>query len=222
MAGAIGLGGLVSGLLGGGGGILGGLMSSMLGGVINKLVDQFGLGEITQAVTNLAGDFLKEGLNSIIDSLPIPDFMKDAAKSVVESAIGSEQAEVSGEAQDAVNEELGGPVNDVVQTVLDFIKSEMQEESEESSEGSGGEGGSGNWLMILAKAIGKTAGEHLKNMIELGEKMGAMDSEENPEAFAETQSEFQAASQIFKMFQEAIATMLKSTGEGMSSVARKQ
>jgi len=31
-----------------------------------------------------------------------------------------------------------------------------------------------------------------------------------------------AMAQIFKMFQEAISTMIKSIGEGMSSVARKQ
>jgi ribosomal protein S11 len=49
-----------------------------------------------------------------------------------------------------------------------------------------------------------------------------MDSKENPEEFAQMQAEFQAESQMFKMFQEAISTMIKSIGEGLSSVARKQ
>jgi len=59
-------------------------------------------------------------------------------------------------------------------------------------------------------------------MIELGEKMGGIDSKESPEEFAKIQSEFQAASQIFKMFQEAIATLIKSIGESLATVARKQ
>ena len=59
-------------------------------------------------------------------------------------------------------------------------------------------------------------------MVELGEQMGAIDSKENPEEFAKIQAEFQAEAQIFKLFNEAIATMIKSIGEGLSSVARKQ
>lgn len=213
------VGGLVGGILGGGGGLLGGIVSNLTGGIVNDLVDRFGLTDIAQAVTNLAGDLLQAGLNSIIDSLPIPDFMKDLAKNLVADVIGGEQGEVPGDAQQAVNEELGGTVSDIVNAVLDNIRESMQEESEETGNG---QGGSGNWLMVLAKALGEASGKHLKNMVELGEKMGAMDSEENPEAFAETQAEFQAASQIFKMFQESISTMIKSIGEGMSTVARKQ
>jgi hypothetical protein len=49
-----------------------------------------------------------------------------------------------------------------------------------------------------------------------------MDSKENPEEFSQMQSEFQAESKIFKMFQQAISTMVKSIGEGLSSVARMQ
>lgn len=43
----------------------------------------------------------------------------------------------------------------------------------------------------------------------------------DPRAFAQKNAEFQAESQIFKMFQESISTVIKSIGEGMSSVARK-
>lgn len=214
------LGGLVGGLFGGGG-LLGSMMSNLVGGIVNDLVERFGLDDISQAITNLAGDLLQSGLNSIIDSLPIPDFMKDMAKQMVAGVIGNEQGFVPAEAQEAVNDELGGTIRDIIDNVLDNIREAMQEENEEASGGSG-ERGQGNWLMVLAEALGKASGKHLKNMVELGEKMGDMDSEENPEAFAEVQAEFQAASQIFKMFQESISTMIKSIGEGMSTVARKQ
>lgn len=213
------VGGLVGGIFGGGGGLLGGIVSNLVGNIVNDLVDRFGLSDISQAITNLAGDLLQTGLNGIIDSLPIPDFMKDLAKEMVATVIGNEQGEVSSDAQEAVNEELGGTIKDIIDAVLDNIREAMGEEAEEAANG---QGGKGNWLMVLAKALGEASGKHLKNMVELGEKMGAMDSEENPEAFAQTQAEFQAASQIFKMFQESISTMIKSIGEGMSTVARKQ
>ena len=61
----------------------------------------------------------------------------------------------------------------------------------------------------------------LRAMVDLGAQMGEIDSKAEPEKFAQFQSEFQAETQIFKMFQEAISTMIKSIGEGMSSVARK-
>ena len=106
--------------------------------------------------------------------------------------------------------------------------------SAEGTEGGGGGGSEGingggetssmatnNWLVILASAMGKTSGKHLKAMLDTGKELGSIDSKENPEVFAQLNAEFSAESQIFKMFQEAISTSVKSIGEGMSSVARK-
>jgi hypothetical protein len=104
--------------------------------------------------------------------------------------------------------------NSAVQTALDQL-------GESCSEGEG-KSGKGNWLVVLAQALGKQAGKHLKEMVKLGNEMGSMDSKEKPEDFAEKQSMFQAESKMFGMFQEAVSTMIKSIGEGMSSVARKQ
>ena len=117
----------------------------------------------------------------------------------------------------------------------DSVDGGNESAAEESGGGGSGEdntiagGGGGqtsslstnNWLVVLASAMGKTAGKHLKAMLDTGEKLGAVDSKEDPETFAQLNAEFSAESQIFKMFQEAISTSVKSIGEGMSSVARK-
>ena len=120
---------------------------------------------------------------------------------------------------------------------MEFLRGEMREESKESTEGSEGgkeagaaggaggaegAGGSGNWLVDLAKALGRASGNHLEDVIELGKDLGEIDAKEDPAAFAEKQAEFQAANQIFKMFQEAISTLIKSIGEGITTMARKQ
>jgi hypothetical protein len=100
---------------------------------------------------------------------------------------------------------------------FDFGKEIMKECFDENTKK-----GKGNWLVALAQALGAKSGEHLKEMVKLGEQMGDMNSKKDPEKYAEVQAMFQAESKIFGMFQEAISTMLKSIGEGLSSVARKQ
>lgn len=217
------VGGLVGGLLGGSG--IGGLANSMMGNIVSDLVEKFGLSDITQAITNLAGDLLQTGLNGIIDSLPIPQFLKDIAKDVVANVIEQHQNLVNPDAQEAVSDSLGGTIQDLVNGILDSINEAMEEESGQAE---GGERGSnGNWLVVLAKALGKVAGEHLKRMVEVGNEMASLqDSNKSDEdkagEMAELQAEFQAEAQMFKMTQESISTMVKSVGEGMSAVARKQ
>ena len=87
--------------------------------------------------------------------------------------------------------------------------------------GANSEYATGNWLVMLASVLGKTAGKHLKAMLDTGERIGALDSKEDPELFAQYNAEFQAEAQMFKIVQESISTMVKSIGEGMSTVARK-
>lgn len=203
----------------------------------DQLFREYGVQNVMDAVTNAAVEFVQKELNALIDSLGMPQFMKDDAKAQV-ACIGNDyRSDAPGGAQCGVNDVLskgysggsscgsnaGGSdsADALMSGVMDMLRQSMQEETEGATK-SGSGGGRGNWLAILARALGSTAGKHLKKMVELGEKMGSIDSKESPEQFAQIQAEFQAEAQIFKMFQEAIGTMIKSIGEGLSSVARKQ
>lgn len=199
----------------------------------DQLFREYGVQNVLDAVNNAAVEFIKRELNALIDSLGMPQFMKDDAKRQVANIGNGYTTDTPRGAQDGVNNVLANPsgsgqsgssqsANDVMSGVMDMLKKAMQDETEGATKSGSGEGGKGNWLAILARALGTTAGKHLKKMVELGEKMGGIDSKENPEQFAQIQAEFQAEAQIFKMFQEAIGTMVKSIGEGMASVARKQ
>lgn len=248
-----------------------------------QMIEEYGIQNVQRSINNAAAESLGQQLGSFIDSLGMPQFMKDDAKSAMDDVLGafksdtpqnldqniqkvlgsggeaSQSAGCSGSAcgsagggasAGAGGASAGGSAggsagaagggasaggagasagsDSVMSGTMDMISGAMMDEMKEATaEGAnkGGNksgGGAGNWLALLARALGKTSGEHLKKMVELGEKMGELDSKENPEEFAKIQSEFQAESQIFKMFQEAIGTMVKSIGEGMSSVARKQ
>jgi len=193
-----------------------------------QMFDKYGTAAVLQAVTNAAADYLGNALNDMINNADAAGFMKDDAKALISQLLQMAKGQVPSGAQDSTNQALqsgsgGKSADDIMSGVMKMLQDSMQQETSEASSGNGKRGGGkGNWLAILARALGSTAGQHLKNMVELGEKMGSIDSKENPEQFAETQAEFQAQAQIFKMFQEAIGTMVKSIGEGMSSVARKQ
>jgi len=211
----------------------------------DQLFSQYGVQNVLQAVTNAAADFIKNELSALVESMAMPQFMKDDAMKQINNIGDSYKGDTPEGAQEGIDKLLsqsgnsgGGSkgsgetsgsgsssnskANDVMSGTMDMIKKSMQDSTESATQSSGGSGGTGNWLAILARALGQTAGKHLKSMVDLGNKMGGIDSKENPEEFAKIQAEFQAEAQIFKMFQEAIGTMIKSIGEGMSSVARKQ
>ena len=195
----------------------------------DQLFREYGVQNVLDAVQNAAVDFIKKELNAFIDAMDMPQFMKDDAKSQVAKMGDSYTTDTPHGAQDGVSNVIGNyqgqgtsgensTADSVMSGVMNMLRESMQNETDSAS----GSGGKGNWLAVLARALGTTAGKHLKKMVELGEKMGGIDSKENPEQFAQIQAEFQAEAQIFKMFQEAIGTMIKSIGEGMASVARKQ
>jgi hypothetical protein len=99
--------------------------------------------------------------------------------------------------------------------------------------------GSGSWLVALAEAMGRVSANHLGKMLDAQaemeasstpqEKLDKMSKEDqqkqqkkDADAFTIAQSKFQAESKLFSMSTEAASTALKSIGDGLSSLARKQ
>lgn len=115
----------------------------------------------------------------------------------------------------------------------------------------GEEGKSGNWLVQLAKALAEIQTEFLNkamdNLKTMRENKDAMDTSQEGQGgssatgesggnsvtnddkdkasrgeFMAAQAEFQANFQMFNMMANMTATSLKSLGEGLTSIARKQ
>ena len=195
---------------------------------MSQLMGQYGAQTMRQSVDNLAVDYLGVVIGALIEGSGMPNFMKQDAMAKLDEALGPFRGDAPRGAEQGVDQAMGPGTEagkSVQEGLMDMVKDRMKEETEQAGSGAGGKdgggGGTGNWLAVLARALGKTAGEHLKSMVALGEQMGGIDSKANPEKFAEVQAEFQAEAQIFKMFQEAISTMIKNIGEGMAAVARK-
>ncbi|MCG8037638.1 MAG: hypothetical protein JAZ19_11435 [Candidatus Thiodiazotropha taylori] len=227
-----------------GGGVSGGFLGTAVSTAMSSatpfdmacdIVSQFGMDKLIDGLFNSGIAKMADTARQMISDSGLPDGIKNKLNSYVDQwqqnntrgGVPCECQEMCNELHDAMNgcssssssnTSESSETSSAVQTAMDQLCASTEEEAKKSSKGSS----SGNWLVVLASALGKQAGEHLKNMVKLGEDMGGMDSKKNPEEFAQMQSEFQAESQIFKMFQESISTMIKSIGEGLSSVARKQ
>ncbi len=206
------------------------MASSLIDNIASEVMDNFGDSVFGSALSNLFNGQIGEAFKSMIDSLPMPDFMKDIAKGVIDDVVGeAHQDGVPEEAQRMVDEGLGEMATESAQSAADEIMENiMQMASEETREaggaggGAGGAGGANNWFYLLAKAMGEVSGQHLQTMINKAQEMSSLTGEDQAAELAVVQAEMQAAAQQFKMASESSSTVIKSIGEGMSAVARKQ
>lgn len=88
-------------------------------------------------------------------------------------------------------------------------------------------GGSKSWLVAIAQAMGNALGTKAAKLVELSKKLDSLagsssDDQQAAKEFQKTMAEFQAESQLFSMMSNAFSTAVKSIGEGMTALARKQ
>ncbi|WP_456416904.1 hypothetical protein [Thiolapillus sp.] len=201
------------------GGIVGAIAGQLAGQIVNQtissMVSQFGMSNMLGAITNLVNQSLGNALHDAISNGPLPQFIQDAAHQVIDDILGGNQQRCSAECQQAVdNSDLRSMVD---QFVEDFIQASVKEANEEcQGSGKGGD----NWLVMLAKAMAKMQAEHMDKMEAAQKEMGS--AGDDKEAFFDASATFQAESQMFKLVSEALSTMVKSVGEGLASIARKQ
>lgn len=116
---------------------------------------------------------------------------------------------------------MSDPIN-VNVYVGDIASSGLQRERE----GVAGSGGK-SWLVAIAQAMGNALGTKAAKLVELSKKLDSLagsssDDQQAAKEFQKTMAQFQAESQLFSMMSNAFSTAVKSIGEGMTALARKQ
>ena len=214
------------------GGLIGGIVGNLVGGVVSNLASnlfgslldiagKFGGDMVKNAIGNLFTQTVGNAVNRVIDALPMPQFMKDLAKDVVDNVIGDlKDDSVSQSCQCEVDEALAGEAKETEDSLFDTLLQSATENSkdEKDKKGAGSDGKS--WLEVLAQGLADVQNKYLDKAMDAQEKMENSDKESKE--FIEAQNEFTANMQLFKMASEATATALKSVGEALSSIARKQ
>ena len=233
------MGSAVSGLMGGGGGGLLGAIGGIVGGIFGGPLGSM----IGQALGNMVQDAVGDATNQAVDTLQkehgMPKFLADMVKSKVNELIqGLQEGGVDQGTQEQVNDSTRGGreefvqsmADDIVKSVMDNMAKMRKEGLENSDEDraqakQSGKKGSGSWLEALAKAMGEQLGKKAAKMVELGDKIASTAGGEGKEAAkanAEATTEMQATSQMFNLMQSAFSNAIKSIGEGLTQMSRKQ
>lgn len=201
------------------------------------LVEKHGADNVNNALFNLFNEVYIDDVMSEYKGSPIED---DAFEFLNEQKANAEQSTTPG-AQEDVDKMYRDVMKMYAENREDELNGEMEAapgESAKSKKGGGETGdGSDNWLIVLAKAMGHAAGEHLKQAVLSGYKIadisgradqdtgtqGGRDANaQKAQDMAMEQAKMQAHSQMFKMSFEATSTLIKTTGEGMATMGRKQ
>jgi hypothetical protein len=172
----------------------------------------------------------------------LQDMVRQAIEDVVREQIGG-GAEDGGCAAESGAAATGGSADDSSGVNDDANPSDslLNRCSKDDEEAKSKSKGSGSWLVALAKAMGEMTGNHLEKMMQAQDAMEASQVDETSDEFknatkeeqakmkqdaanefTQQQAVFQAESKLFAMCSEATSTSLKSIGEGLSSLARKQ
>ena len=117
-----------------------------------------------------------------------------------------------------------------------FLNDSMIENGSNTSEVAAkkgkGKGGAStmSWFEAIAGVLGKQLGERVMKLMGARNRMeenfkASTEPDKNPEGakeYMKAQTDFQVQSQMFGMDSQVAATSIKSIGEGLASVARKQ
>jgi hypothetical protein len=180
-------------------------------------MSQFGGGQMAGAFSNIFMEALGGGMKEAINNGPLPQFMKDAANSAVDDVIGNNQQETSPDCQNACEE------TDFASLLRDAAMQGCRDASEEADEKCEGEGK--NWLEVLAGSLADIQNKYMDKVIEAKDKLDAAadkDGDDGQSDFITAQNEYQSMLQMYKQMAEISSTTLKTIGEALSTLARKQ
>lgn len=221
--------GALNSVMGGGGGLLsgiGGMIGGAIGGPIGAMIGQAVGNLLQQAI----GDAVKGGIDHLQKEHGMPKFVGDMIKGKVDQVLGGLQNHnVPADVQRAAQDKFGGAIQDFKNDFQkDFINAVLGNRRGQGAEEAGD--GTGGWLQAIAKAMGKTLGEKASRLVGLSNEMSALNQktgdakkdEQNAKDFNMKMTEFQATSQEYSMLNSVFSTAIKSLGEALGSMARKQ
>lgn len=156
----------------------------------------------------------------------MPKFLATALKGTVDKVVdGMANKSVPQELQAQIKRDHGAEFGNVSNAVRDaFVGGVVKNRGEDDGAGTGG------WLQAIAKAMGKTLGDKASQMVKLSSELqgltgktgNATKDAENAAKFNEKTTEFQATGQEYSLLNSVFTNAIKSIGEAISTMARKQ
>jgi len=176
---------------------------------------------ISQAV----GSGLQQAAGQLCKEAGMPKFLQDLIGQVINQVLPGLQQPSDPSCDQAAQNSCGHDFRDfasqIGQSIADIAKGLKR--------GGGDDDGSDNWLVAIAKAMGKVAGQHMKNVSELSNKLDTLSNKtgdatqdaNNAQQAGVITNELQGETQMVSLLQNAFSNALKSLGDGLSTMARK-
>lgn len=181
------------------------------------------LGPMGGILSQLATQVLSQALQQVIqqagDRMGLPQSAIELAQGDFTSSFGDVRG-TAGNIQDAISE-LGQQTNaspsdigDAQRAVGDLIRQAGESMQLDEIKDAKGAGGAKGWLRALAEALGRSADKAAEA---LEAKANNLDNASPSES-----AEYNADAQAFGMLMSAINNAIKTIGEGLNQMARKQ
>jgi len=161
------------------------------------------------------------------------------------------QNAVNNSVKEDANDQIKNIANQLLNQVQEMLKGRTEKETGEGCDRAGNKGkiSAKSWIAILAEALGKVQGAKMQEMIQLTDKVSDVADEqakfhqesknvngdkakqmqkydtrksELAAQMTKAQTELQGVQQEYKLISETTSTFLKTLGEALSGMARKQ
>jgi hypothetical protein len=179
----------------------------------------------------------------------LPTFLADAVQAQLGATDSWQDAQCTqaqagtAAAQEACSQALQAFGTELVDAIVQSVRQQLQAQGSSAEAGGTARPGSGSWMLAIARAMGEVLGNKASRMVQLSQQIQDLSDRSRAAAGDGTQplddagraqqlldaaesqrlnTEFQATGQEFNLLQTTFSTAMKTLGEGMASVARKQ
>lgn len=83
------------------------------------------------------------------------------------------------------------------------------------------DGAADSWLVAIAKAMGKMLGNQAQRLVDLTNEMSKHTGKNDAQEFQQINAEFSAQSQMFGILSNSFSNSIKTIGDGLTTIARK-
>ncbi|MGO4702963.1 hypothetical protein [Dyella sp. 2RAB6] len=115
-----------------------------------------------------------------------------------------------GDLQDAMTKDITGIINN--ESLMRSLKSGSDKDSDGAGE---------SWLVAIAKAMGKMLGQNAQHLVDLTNQMSQHTGKDDAQVFQQLNAEFSAQSQMFGILSNSFSNSIKTIGDGLTTLARK-
>lgn len=194
--------------IGGGGGLMG------LLNIASMFFPQLAvLSSLANMLTSAIGQGLKAGIDQLMQQSGLPKFLGDMVKKAIDSAVKGAQKDSTPEVDNATNKAASQSAKSVEEGFQkSFVDNAVQNMKSKKSKGSG------SWLEALAEALGQALDAQAQKIQELSSQITDQNAKDKPS----TMTELQTASQRMSFMMNAADQVIKTLGEALAAMSRKQ